>query len=382
MNIKKLFSTMDTDAFESYIHNLKNDSGTISVLSGKYFLFPDKEMNDSIMQLHKRQAEFDALIHSFSDFSQKQIIQSYLIDEIQNTNEIENIHTTKHDIFSVMNHVKKRPSDHHINSVLNSYALLLKQDDQELENLKDLRDQYDLLMQDAFEDEEDKPDGEYFRSKSLSVSDGLKTVHNGYYPEDKIKEGMSQFLNVYNNASMDIYLRLIISHFMLETIHPFYDGNGRLGRYLFSRELYRQERSYAAFLIASFIHNHKNLYYKAFREAEDIHEYGCLNTYTDMFLKILSDGFSEEIIKLREKESSLQNQINVIPDDIRKSERKILIVLIEASVFTFFGISIDEIIKQTSLSKRTIIYALNDLRKRNLLIETKFGRMTFHKAKL
>lgn len=373
---------MDTDAFESYIRNLKNDPGTISVLSGKYFLFPDKEINESIIRLHKRQSEFDALIHSFSVFSQKQIIQSYLIDEIQNTNEIENIHTTKHDIFSVMNHVKKRPSDHHINSVLNGYSMLLKQDDQELENLKDLRDQYDLLMKDAFEDEEDKPDGKYFRSKSVSISDGLKTVHNGYYPEEKIIEGMKQFLSIYNNASMDIYLRLIISHFMLETIHPFYDGNGRLGRYLFSRELYRQGRSYAAFLIASCINKQKNNYYKAFREAEDIHEYGCLNTCTDMFLKILSDGFTEEIIKLKEKESSLQNQINEIPDDIQKSERKILIVLSEASIFTFFGISIDEIIKQTSLSKRTIIYALNDLRKRNLLIETKFGRMTFHKAKL
>lgn len=382
MNIKKLFYTMDTDAFESYIHNIKNDPGTISVLSGKYFLFPDKEINDSIIQLHRIQTEFDAVAHSFSDFSQKQIIQSYLIDEIQNTNEIENIHTTRHDIFSVMNHVKKRPSDHHINSFLNSYALLLKQNDQKLKELKDLREQYNLLMQDAFEDEEDKPDGKYFRSKSVSISDGLKTVHNGYYPEEKVIEGMKQFLSIYNNASMDIYLRLIISHFMLETIHPFYDGNGRLGRYLFSRELYRQERSYAAFLIASCINKQKSNYYKSFREAEDIHEYGCLNTYTDMFLKILSDGFSEEIMKLKEKESSLQNQINEIPDDIRKSERKILIVLLEASIFTFFGISIDEIIKQTSFSKRTVIYALNDLRKRNLLIETKFGRIMFHKAKL
>ncbi len=382
MNIKKLFYTMDTDAFESYIHNIKNDPGTISVLSGKYFLFPDKEINDSIIQLHRIQTEFDAVAHSFSDFSQKQIIQSYLIDEIQNTNEIENIHTTRHDIFSVMNHVKKRPSDHHINSVLNSYALLLKQNDQKLKELKDLREQYDLLMQDAFEDEEDKPDGKYFRSKSVSISDGLKTVYNGYYPEEKVIEGMKQFLSIYNNASMDIYLRLIISHFMLETIHPFYDGNGRLGRYLFSRELYRQERSYAAFLIASCINKQKSNYYKSFRETEDIHEYGCLNTYTDMFLKILSDGFSDEIMKLKEKESTLQNQINEIPDDIRKSERKILIVLLEASIFTFFGISIDEIIKQTSSSKRTVIYALNDLRKRNLLIETKFGRIIFHKAKL
>ncbi|MDD6258948.1 MAG: Fic family protein [Erysipelotrichaceae bacterium] len=382
MNIKKLFYTMDTDAFESYIHNIKNDPGTISVLPGKYFLFPDKEINDSIIQLHRIHTEFDAVAHSFSDFSQKQIIQSYLIDEIQNTNEIENIHTTRHDIFSVMNHVKKRPSDHHINSVLNSYALLLKQNDQKLKELKDLREQYDLLMQDAFEDEEDKPDGKYFRSKSVSISDGLKTVYNGYYPEEKVIEGMKQFLSIYNNASMDIYLRLIISHFMLETIHPFYDGNGRLGRYLFSRELYRQERSYAAFLIASCINKQKSNYYKSFRETEDIHEYGCLNTYTDMFLKILSDGFSDEIMKLKEKESTLQNQINEIPDDIRKSERKILIVLLEASIFTFFGISIDEIIKQTSSSKRTVIYALNDLRKRNLLIETKFGRIIFHKAKL
>lgn len=379
MNIKKLFYTMKEDEFKRYIEQLKNSSDTISVLSDNFFLVCDKEINDLIIHLHQNQSEFDSVIHSFSSFSQQQIIQSYLIDEIQSTNQIENIHTTKHDIFSVMNSVKSS-SDHHIRSAVNSYILLLKQNDQELETLKDLRKQYDLLMKDAFDNGEDKPDGEYFRSKPVSISDGMKTIHNGYYPEEKIKEGMLQFLSIYNNASMDIYLRLILSHFMLETIHPFYDGNGRFGRYLFSRELYRQEKSYAAFLIASCIHKQKSAYYKAFREAEDIHAYGCLNAYTDMFLKILSNGFSQETRELKEKESSLHHLIEEIPNEIQKSERKIYSTLLEASLFTFFGISMEEIIEQTSLSKRTIIYALNDLRERNLLVETKFGRITYHKA--
>ena len=379
MNIRKLYYTMKEDDFHSYLNQVKTDPSAVSVLSDTFFCYPDQDLNDRILQIHKSQKDFDSVISTFSDFAQKQIIQSYLINEIQSTNRIENIHSTRHDIFLVMNKVRNS-SDKHIQSVVNSYMMLLSENNTTLNGLQNLRTQYDLLMKDAFEESSDRPDGEFFRRKPVIISDGLKTIHNGFYPEEKINEGMRQFLKIYNNGALDIYLRLILSHFILETVHPFYDGNGRFGRYLISRELFRQEKSYTSFLIASSIHNQKNRYYKAFRTAEDIHAYGCLNPYSESLLQILSDGFNLETKNLKEKELLLQSLKAEIPDDIKKSERCILTVLQEASVFTFYGISTDEIMEQTSLSKRTVIYALNDLRKRNLLVETKFGRITYRKA--
>lgn len=133
-------------------------------------------------------------------------------------------------------------------------------------------------------------------------------------------------------------------------------------------------------MIATSINNQKNKYHKAFRSAEDIHAYGCLNPYVESILQILSEGFHKETENLKEKESFLHKLKTEIPDNIQKSERKILTVLQEAAVFTFYGISIDEIMEQTSCSKRTVIYALNDLRKQNLLVETKFGRIIYRKV--
>ena len=60
---------------------------------------------DFNIELNKKVAEFNFIIETFTDFSKKQILQSFLIDEIESTNKIENIISTKHDIFSIINNV-------------------------------------------------------------------------------------------------------------------------------------------------------------------------------------------------------------------------------------------------------------------------------------
>ncbi len=61
---------------------------------------------------------------SFHDFGQKQLLQSLFIDEVESTNEIESIYSTRHDIFAAMNKVRG-VTDKEVVSIVNSYTLLL-----------------------------------------------------------------------------------------------------------------------------------------------------------------------------------------------------------------------------------------------------------------
>lgn len=49
--------------------------------------------------------EFNFLIESFSQFVKHQIVQSFLIGKIETTNKIENIYSTRYDIFKIINDV-------------------------------------------------------------------------------------------------------------------------------------------------------------------------------------------------------------------------------------------------------------------------------------
>lgn len=63
-----------------------------------------------------------------------------------------------------------------------------------------------------------------------------------------------------------------------------------------------------------------------------------------------------------------------------KSNNKIYSLLCEASIFSNYGVSSEEIIKETGVSKRTSIYSLNKLRDNSLLIETKIGKFSYYKV--
>lgn len=61
---------------------------------------------------------------------------------------------------------------------------------------------------------------------------GNERVHYSAPPPDRLEAEMDQFLKWFNHnqGSMDPTLRAAIAHVWFESIHPFEDGNGRVGR--------------------------------------------------------------------------------------------------------------------------------------------------------
>lgn len=92
---------------------------------------------------------------------------------------------------------------------------------------------------------------------------GVETIH----PQN-VEEEMNLLNDYYNRQVQINFDRIVEYHYKFEKIHPFQDGNGRVGRLLMYRECLKN--NIIPFIIDD---NHKQFYYRGLREFENIKEY-------------------------------------------------------------------------------------------------------------
>jgi Fic family protein len=81
----------------------------------------------------------------------------------------------------------------------------------------------------------------------LSGPVGRERVHYEAPPRDRLDADMEEFLHWFNQHNeLDNALRAGVAHLWFETLHPFEDGNGRLGRAVFDLVLAQGARFHSA----------------------------------------------------------------------------------------------------------------------------------------
>lgn len=99
------------------------------------------------------------------------------------------------------------------------------------------------------------------------------------------------------DTALPLLVRNALLHYQLETIHPFLDGNGRIGRLLIVFMLVGRDRLPAPLLdVSSYFERDRESYYAALR---GVSESGDAATWIDLFLRAIQTQATEAVARAR-----------------------------------------------------------------------------------
>ncbi len=185
---------------------------------------------------------------------------------------------------------------------------------------------------------------------------------------------LEEYINEVDDR-VDPLIKLAVIHFQFESIHPFYDGNGRTGRiiniiYLILRDLLNSPILY----LSRYINKNKSEYYRLLQEVR------TQQNWEEWILFILK-GIEEtakdtlELVKRINVEiESMRNEIKLKLPKIYSKE------LIDLLFYEFYTKTI-YIEKGLSITRKTAVSYLSALEKAGFLVSEKIGKERIYKNK-
>jgi len=197
--------------------------------------------------------------------------------------------------------------------------------------------------------------------------------------EEEIRELMANLEQYLNNAEdkTDPLIKLAVIHYQFESIHPFYDGNGRTGRivnilYLVLNDLLDTPILY----LSKYIMDNRQEYYRLLQDV------GRKGEWTDWIIYILK-GISEMSVfslkQLKEINSLIQITSKSIGEELPKIYSKELVEVI----FSEFYTRISSIEKALNVTRKTASNYLIQLSEAGFLeVETRGREKLYINRKL
>ena len=112
-----------------------------------------------------------------------------------------------------------------------------------------------------------------FRKGGVGVFDGDKPIHIA--PQaDRVRDLMSDLFGWLENADDHLLIRSCVFHYEFEFIHPFADGNGRIGRLWQSLILGRLNPVFEHLPVENMVYSNQQAYYHAINRSSDLGDSG------------------------------------------------------------------------------------------------------------
>jgi Fic family protein len=348
------------------------------------FLCYTGEILTLIERIHKLNKNSLLLLEQLPKLASRQYMEACMVEEIQTSNEIESVHSSRKEIYQAFEVVNSNSANKGVRfySVVNKYLNLLTNNPITFQSCADIRKFYDEFIAEEIKSENpaNLPDGKIFRAEQVEITTGTqKIIHRGTYPEKALIKQMEQALALLNDKKLSSLLRISLFHYLFGYIHPFYDGNGRTSRFITSYFLAKELSPLIALNISLVIKLNIKRYYEIFSETNASLNRGDLTIFVNGFLNIIYDAALETSNYLQSKCEEYTHFLNRITAlHIQETLTKaIYITLLQASLFSEYGIGINELAKIHQKSRNTINTRLKSLPEGHLLIHKSNKQLKF-----
>lgn len=158
---------------------------------------------------------------------------------------------------------------------------------------------------------------------------GKEKVHYEAIKPEMVKTEMDKFLNWLNNdTTLDLVIKAAIAHFWFIIIHPFDDGNGRIGRAITDMLLARAEGSGERFYsMSSQILEERKKYYEILQKVQ--HSNGDITEWLSWFLNCLKSAMLSTVNKTQKILKKIEFWQQHERTSINERQRKVLNMLFE-----------------------------------------------------
>ncbi|MGT2906744.1 Fic family protein [Streptococcus dentiloxodontae] len=338
------------------------------------------DIQELSQRINDQSREILELAQSLPRIAHDQFYQEQLYKSIISTNEIEGIHTTRKELIEASKYRvglhKQLPK--HL-STLRMYQNILKDDFLHIHKLQDIHDIYEQLTEGEIADN-DKLDGTLFRDDGVFIQDEKtgKITHIPPHKEEQIAQMLESWIDFINTKNIPFLIKACLAHYFFENSHPFYDGNGRTGRYILAKYLSRRLDKFSGLVISQKINEQKAQYYKAFQITGNYLNRADGTFFLKTLLTFLADGQEDIIHTLNEKHQLFTDYTSRLEQNehLSEAEKYVLYLLVQSKLFiddNQDGIEDRDIIrlaKQSShsFSKKIITEAIQSLEEKELVL--------------
>ena len=346
----RAFAAQRRDADSSFCLGVMNGEDEL------FFAVP-RELSVLNEEVLRKERRVSALYSSLPPIARAALVHGLVIDEVVSTNALEGIRSTRRQIDELLSEVcdAQGPSTKRFMGLASLYVGLTGEDRALPATAKDIRTIYDKVMQ-GEDLGNSAPDGTLFRRSGVDIiGNGGKVLHRGLEPEGAIISAISTMIRVASSDEVPAIYAAIAMHYLFEYIHPFYDGNGKTGRYLLALYLSRPLSLLTALSLSRAIAQNKAPYYRAFKDAENPLNHGELTHFVICLMEYISCAQDDLIFDLSEKTARVE-KVRLAVDGVDADERgrEVLNMLAQYELFAAFaGVSLGEIATYLGVSEQT-----------------------------
>lgn len=205
----------------------------------------------------------------------------------------------------------------------------------------------------------------------VSGSIGREKVHFEAPPSATVPNEMNRFVDWFNSKNIsNPLIKAAIAHLYFESIHPFEDGNGRIGRVVAEKALSIGLGSPILFSISTTIERQRSLYYSKLNEASKTLQ---IDEWVTWFCEmiVVSQHEFESLITFSIKKTAF---FNTFSNSMNERQQKVIGRMLEEGQHFEGGMSTKKYVSITRTSKATATRDLQDLVEKGILKPAGEGR--------